>query len=246
LPVFKLTIEYDGTTFSGWQEQPGQRTIQGVLKKALTTILRHPVMLQGASRTDAGVHAIGQTASFHTNIDVEPQRLVKGLSALCRPGVAVVNAEIVHDEFNARFAAQGKHYKYQILNRSAASPLIGSVSWHVPRLLDLKLMQEAANLMVGTHDFNGFRAADCGRENTVRTLTHVGVERTDKDVIVITVKGTAFLKYMVRIISGTLVEIGLKKLPVDTPEKVFASKDRSLAGQTAPARGLTLIKVYYK
>ncbi len=245
MPVYKLTIEYDGTGFSGWQEQPGQRTVQGVLKEALATVLRHPVALQGASRTDAGVHAFGQAASFVSEVKMEPQRLVKGLSALCRPDVAVVDAQVVADDFNARFASEGKHYEYRLLNRTAPSPLLGNTSWHLPRKLDFEAMGDAAKFIVGTHDFAGFRAADCGRVNTVRTLTGVTVGHGDRGLVVITVKGTAFLKYMVRIIAGTLAEIGLGKLATDTPTRVFESGDRTLAGQTAPAHGLTLVEVYY-
>lgn len=208
-------------------------------------MFRQEVKIQGASRTDAGVHAIGQVAGFESEKDVEPARLVRSLSALCRPDVAVVHAKVMPDGFNARFDSTGKHYRYLVLNRRAPSALIGNMAWHVPQDLDLDRMRTAAGDLVGAHDFAGFRSADCDRETTERNLTEVIVDRGEGGVITITVKGTAFLKYMVRIIAGTLVGIGLRKLPPDTVVRVFKTGDRQIAGQTAPAHGLTLVEVFY-
>ncbi len=245
MSTYKLTVEYDGKRFSGWQRQQGQRTVQGVLEEALSTMLREEVNVRGASRTDAGVHAIGQVAGFESEKDVELAQLVRGLSALCRPDVAVVHAKVMPDGFNARFDSTGKHYRYRVLNRRAPSALNGNTAWHVPQDLDLDRMRAAAGDLVGTHDFAGFRSAGCERETTERTLSEVIVHREEDGVITITVKGTAFLKYMVRIIAGTLVGIGLGKLPADTVGRVFKTGDRQIAGQTAPAHGLTLVEVFY-
>lgn len=245
MATFKIIVEYNGSGFSGWQKQPGQRTVQGVLEEALSTVLRTEVALQGASRTDAGVHSLGQTASFSLDEAFDTSRLIKGVSALCRPDAAVVAATVVPDGFNARFDSRGKRYEYRVLNRSAPSPLNSGTSWHVPGPLEIDLMREAAASMVGTHDFAGFRAADDGREDTVRTLKRVDVDGEPGGLVTITVEGTGFLKYMVRIIAGTLVGVGLGKLPVQTPAVVIETGDRERAGQTAPAHGLTLVEVFY-
>jgi tRNA pseudouridine38-40 synthase len=243
--VFKLTIEYDGSAFHGWQAQPDQRTVQGELEQALGTVLRRPVALQGASRTDAGVHALGQVASFEADTELEPTRIATGASALAGPDAAVVEALVAPDGFNARFDAVGKRYRYRLLNRTAPSPLLAAYAYHVARPLELEPMRAAAAKLVGTHDFGGFRAADCGRESTERTLTRVAVTDSGEGVVDIEVAGTAFLKNMVRIITGTLVEIGLGRLPLVAVDEVLAEGDRTRAGRTAPAHGLTLVEVSY-
>ncbi|MBN2341327.1 MAG: tRNA pseudouridine(38-40) synthase TruA [Deltaproteobacteria bacterium] len=245
MPVYKLTIEYNGFKFSGWQIQRNAETVQGVLQRALHTALRQPVALQGASRTDAGVHAVGQTASFSFPFELDTHRLARSLCALSKPDIAVTNVELVNDDFNARFSAKGKHYIYRVLNRSAPSPLHGHLSWHVAASLDLLLMRECAAQLVGTHHFGGFRAADCERENTERTLTDVRIVETGT-LLEIHVKGTAFLKNMVRIIAGTLVDIGRGALPENTITVLFDTQNRTLAGRTAPACGLTLMEVFYE
>jgi tRNA pseudouridine38-40 synthase len=245
VPTYRLKIEYLGSGFAGWQIQPGQRTVQGVLTEALATVLREPVSLQGASRTDAGVHALGQAASFETDVQIEPGRLVRGLSALARPDAAVIEAALAPDGFNARFDSIGKRYRYRVLNRSAPSPLHGAACWHVPQPIDRALMRRAAASLVGTHDFAGFRAADCGRPTTERELTRVEMSTRGDALLEIAVEGTAFLKNMVRIIAGTLVDIGLGKLEPGVVDEVLTTGDRGRAGQTAPAHGLTLVEVLF-
>ena len=247
MPVFKLTIEYDGSGFHGWQEQAAQqlRTVQGVLREALTTVVRQPVTLQGASRTDAGVHALGQAASFAVETDIEPARIAKGATAIAGPDVAVVDAVTAPDGFDARRDSIGKRYRYRLLNRTAPSPILAATGWHVPRPLDLEAMGAAAARLVGTHDFRGFRSADCGRENTERELTRVALVARDGAVVDLEVEGTAFLKQMVRIIAGTLVDIGLGTKPVAVVDEVLEEGDRARAGRTAPAHGLTLVEVLF-
>jgi tRNA pseudouridine38-40 synthase len=242
--VFRLIVEYNGAPFSGWQAQPSQRTVQGTLEEALATLLRTPTRLQGAGRTDAGVHALGQAASFETDVDISPARLQKGLSALCRPDIAVVDAEKAADGFNARFDAKAKHYRYTLLNRSAPSPLRASQSYHVPQTLDLDALKAAAAVLVGEHDFSAFRAADCGRQNTLRTLTEIRVT-PEPPLVHVDVFGNAFLKNMVRIIAGTLVEVGVGRLTRADVQEALESGDRTRAGRTAPAHGLTLVQVFY-
>jgi tRNA pseudouridine38-40 synthase len=247
VPVFKLTIEYAGGGFHGWQEQADQqlRTVQGVLREALETVVRQPVALQGASRTDAGVHALGQVASFSAETDLPAERIARGATALAAPDIAVVEASVAPDGFDARRDSIGKRYRYRLLNRSAPSPVLAATSWHVPRPLDLEAMSAAAARFVGTHDFAGFRAADCGREHTERELTRVALVAREGAVIDIEVEGTGFLKQMVRIISGTIVDVGLGTKTVEVVGEVLASRDRARAGRTAPAHGLTLIEVLY-
>jgi tRNA pseudouridine38-40 synthase len=247
VPVFKLTIEYAGGGFHGWQEQADRQlpTVQGVLREALSTVVRQPVALTGASRTDAGVHALGQVASFEAETDLSPERVAKGATALAGPAVAVVGATVAPAGFDARRDSVGKRYRYRVLNRPAPSPILGETSWHVPRPLDLEAMSAAASRLVGVHDFAGFRAADCGRKSTERELTRVALVAREGALLDIEVEGTAFLKNMVRIIAGTIVDIGLGAKPVDLVDEVLESGDRTRAGRTAPAHGLTLIEVLF-
>jgi tRNA pseudouridine38-40 synthase len=245
MTVYKLTIEYDGEAFSGWQRQPGKRTVQGVIEEALVVVAREELRVQGASRTDAGVHALGQVATFDTERELDLRKLADSVSALCRPDAAVVRAEIAPPGFNARRDAKGKRYLYRVLNRTSPSPLLARTSWHIRDPLDLDAVRGGAAILVGTHDFRGFRAADCGREDTVRTLTAIDVNERGDGVVEIAVRGTAFLKNMVRIIAGTLVAVGLGKMTVEDVARVLETGDRRLAGQTAPANGLTLVAVFY-
>lgn len=241
---FRLVIEYDGSDFSGWQIQPGRRTVQGELEQALAVILRAPVRLQGAGRTDAGVHALGQAASFEADTDISPDRLRKGLSALAGPDIAVVEAAAAPAGFNARFDSIGKHYRYAILNRPSPSPLRRKTRFFVPQPLHIEDMRKAAALLVGEHDFGGFRARDCERKTTVRRLGQVSVTQSGDDIL-IDVKGDAFLKNMVRILAGTLVDVGLSRRTLQSVRDALDTQDRTLAGRTAPASGLTLVSVFY-
>ncbi|MBN2525350.1 MAG: tRNA pseudouridine(38-40) synthase TruA [Deltaproteobacteria bacterium] len=244
MPTYKLTIEYNGTEFRGWQAHENIVSIQGKLLEALKTALRTDVALQGASRTDAGVHALGQVASIRLAQSINEHRLARSLCALCKPHIAVTKVEQVNDDFNARFDARGKHYLYRVLNRSAPSPLLQSVCWHVAAPLDLDKMRRCATVLMGTHDFAAFRASDCERDSTERTITAIDIERQGP-VVEIHVRGTAFLKNMVRIIAGTLVDIGRGALPEDTVDVMLATKDRTRGGRTAPACGLTLVTVFF-
>ncbi len=244
MPTYRITIEYNGTAFCGWQRQPDLLTIQGQLEIAAETIFRQPIQIQGAGRTDSGVHALGQVASFEAPHPIDPKHLRRGLTALAGPDISVIEAALAPDRFNARFDAQGKHYRYQLIARRSPSPLHALYSHHVPAPLDLERMATAAAMLIGEHDFAGFRAADCGRENTVRELSQVTVS-AQGTLIAIDVKGTAFLKNMVRIIAGTLIDVSRGRLEPETISRGFESKDRRFAGITAPAKGLTLVEVFY-
>ncbi len=208
-------------------------------------MLRREVPLQGAGRTDAGVHALGQVASFECDTDITPERLERSLSGIAGPEISVVEAAVAPRGFNARFDSTGKHYRYQIISRRSPSPLNRRTAHFVPQKLDFETMRQAAAQLIGEHDFAGFRAADCERENTIRTLSEVSVNPGANGMITIDVKGTAFLKNMVRIIAGTLIDIGKGRLPPDTITRVLQTGDRTLGGPTAPAQGLTLVEVFY-
>jgi tRNA pseudouridine38-40 synthase len=243
--IYRLTIEYDGAAFSGWQVQPEKRTVQGEIEKALARILGQGLRVRGASRTDAGVHALGQVACFEIDRELDPRKLAAGISALCRPDAAVVRAEAAPPGFDPRRDARGKRYRYLVLNRATPSPLHRLTAWHVRAPLDLGAMREAAAVLIGTHDFRGFRAADCEREETVRTVTAIEIAPREEQLVEIEVRGTAFLKNMVRIMAGTLVAAGLGKMTTADVARALETGDRTLAGQTAPAHGLTLVEVFY-
>jgi tRNA pseudouridine38-40 synthase len=248
---FALRVEYDGHDFHGWQFQPQQRTVQGALQEALSKILQRPVTTEGAGRTDAGVHARGQVASFVADTNIPPEGLRKGCNTLLPDDVAVTAACQVPPEFSARRSAVGKRYCYRIWTAADRSPLWYRLSWHRRFPLDPARMREAAAHLIGEHDFAAFRAADCDRKTTARTLTRVDVVDPgsggggERQPLVIVVEGDAFLKNMVRIIAGTLIEIGHGRRPVESIPKALASGKRTDTGITAPPEGLTLEQVYY-
>jgi tRNA pseudouridine38-40 synthase len=243
----KLTVAYDGTDFAGWQLQPRQRTVQGVLEAGLEKLLGRPSRIMAAGRTDAGVHAEGQVVS----VPLEPsERLpekafVGGLNGFLPMDVAVRSAEFPPPGFDARRSSRGKHYRYRILNRPYRSPLQRLTHWELFPPLDIAAMDAAAWHFVGEHDFSAFRAADCPAKTTTRIDRFSVQANAAEREIVIDVRGTAFLKHMVRNLVGTLAFVGRHRLrPEDIP-KLIAGRDRKRAGPTAPAHGLCLIEVYY-
>lgn len=245
--TLRLVIAYDGGPFHGWQYQPGLPTVQGELIAALARILDQPedtIQFQGASRTDAGVHAMGQVAS----IAFDPRRTVwdyiRGLNALTPDAILVRRGELLDFPFNARFDSKGKHYEYRIWNHSYPEPLERHRTWTYGPQLDVEKMQEAALHLVGEHDFAAFRARDCQASTTVREIFGVDVVR-EHELIRITVRGNAFLKNMVRIIAGTLLEVGDSRRTPDSIKTALQSLDRKDAGRTAPPHGLCLMEVFY-
>jgi len=243
--TWRLVLEYDGAPFAGWQRQPGQLTVQGELERALSTILREPVGVTGAGRTDAGVHALGQVASFSTTAVITSERLRRGVTALVRPHVAVRAVRPAADAFNARFDARGKRYRYRLLVRDAPSPLNAATSWHLPWRLDRAAMDAAGRALLGTHDFAAFRAADCERRSTIRTLGRVDLVDGPEGIVDLVVEGDGFLKNMVRILAGTLVAVGQGRIDAARLDRALTTGDRRLTGQTAPPHGLTLVEVFY-
>ena len=241
----RLIVEYEGTRYRGWQLQPGGPTVQEVLERALATALREPVRVRGAGRTDAGVHACGQVAAVKvTRVPADLGRLRKSLNALTPEDVAVREIAVVDDAFDPRRHARSRVYEYRILNAPAPSPFWRRHAWHVPELLDARAMDEAAAELVGEHDFAAFRGADA--EPVHSTVRRVLESRVDgRPVLVYRIEATAFLKHMVRNIVGTLVEVGRGERTAASLGELIAGRDRTRAGATAPAHGLTLVAIRY-
>lgn len=242
----RLVVEYDGTSLSGWQRQDNAPTVQQHLEEALAKLLTHEARVAGASRTDAGVHARGQVALFHTERPIPLHGIRRGLNSLLPDAIAIREATEVGEDFHPRFSATGKHYRYTLYRGENRSPRWRDRAWHHPEALDLEAMRAGASALCGEHDFSAFRAAGCSARTTVRRIESILVSEGDsEDVLTIDVRGNAFLRNMVRIIAGTLVEVGTgRRTPAQLAE-ILASKDRTRAGLTAPAHGLELVEVRY-
>ncbi len=245
MPTVKLVLEYDGTRYVGWQVQPNGPSIQAELERALATLHKEPVRITGAGRTDAGVHALGQVASFPAARPLPVQAYVKGMNALLPDDVAVREAAVIDGPFDARRDARGKRYRYRIENLPTRAPLSRLQAWQVFRPLDVEAMRAAAGPLRGRHDFSAFRASDCEAAHAVRELRRLEVETPAPGRIEVVAEATAFLKHMVRNLVGTLVEVGLGARPAASTVDLLASRDRTLAGRTAPPQGLTLEEVFY-
>jgi tRNA pseudouridine38-40 synthase len=245
--AIRLTIEYDGTAYNGWQTQPNGTTIQQLLEEKLFAFTREEIRVTGAGRTDAGVHALGQVASFATSSGRTPDDFRYRLNALLPPDIAVREATEVDAGFDARRSARGKLYRYRIWNSGVRCAFEGRYAWLLRPALDLEAMRRAAAMLLGEHDFSAFRAADCQAPNPVRVLRRldIDVDRVRPELCVVHAEATAFLKHMVRNLVGTLVQVGLGKRPAEDVAEVLASRDRRRAGPTAPPHGLFLVEVYY-
>ena len=241
----RLVVEYDGSQLHGWQRQNGQPTVQQHLEEALAQLLQHEAPVAGASRTDAGVHARGQVASFRTEKAIPLHGIRRGLNSLLPDAISIRDAAEVPEDFHPRFSATGKHYRYTILARSDRSPRWRDRAWHHPELLDVHAMHDASRALLGEHDFAAFRAAGCTAKTTMRRVDSITLTRLHTDLIEVDVRGNAFLRNMVRILVGTLTEVGTGRRPVAQVAEILASKDRTLAGITAPPQGLELIAVHY-
>jgi tRNA pseudouridine38-40 synthase len=240
----KLTIEYDGTNYHGWQFQANSESIQAVLERAISTFLRAPTRVIGSGRTDAGVHALGQVVSFSTDKELTTYRIRRALNALTPDDVTVKTVEIVPDSFDPRRDARSRVYEYHILNRPTRSPFLLKRAWHLHQSLNLEAMRAAITCLVGEHDFSSFRAANCDSAHATRHVFRNEVEQRG-DLVVYTVEATAFLRHMVRAIVGTLVEVGHGLRTPESFHQLLERRDRSEAGDTAPAHGLYLVEVKY-
>ena len=241
---YKIVIEYDGTNFVGWQQQENGQSIQSALQQALVKLSNEKVIIFGAGRTDAGVHAYGQVASFNLNKKIETDVIRDGLNQHLRPHpIAVQNAEIVDDNFHARFSAKKRWYEYKIINRRPPLTIDLNRAWCVYKNLDIEKMKSESLSFLGKHDLNAFRSAHCQSKNSMKTIDSVSIKNIDEQII-IEVSAKSFLHSQVRIMIGTLVDIAkgnINKTVLD----IINSKQRDIAGQTAPANGLYLKKVEY-
>lgn len=219
--------------------------MQQHLEEALAKLLTHEVEVIGASRTDAGVHARGQVASFRTERPIPLHGIRRGINSLLPTTIAVRDASEVPPDFHPRFSATGKHYRYTLLTRNERSPRYRDYAWHFPEPLDVAKMQEAARALIGEHDFAAFRAAGCTAKTTMRRVDSIVFTRVYPHLLEVDIRGNAFLRQMVRIIVGTLTEVGTGKRPPAQVAEILASRDRTRAGITAPAHGLELIEVRY-
>jgi tRNA pseudouridine38-40 synthase len=241
----KLTLVYEGTQYRGWQSQGGRGpNIQEILEDKIEKITRIRTKIIGAGRTDAGVHARGQVANFHTEHTIDTTSLLRALNSIPPYDIIVSETEEVPDDFHARYSALEKRYRYRILNRQTPNPFDSRFSWHVRGVLDMEKMQGAAALFVGEKDFASFKGAKCGAKTTRRNLKQLKITR-DQNIITFDLIGSGFLRHMVRNIVGTLVEAGRGKTSVEEIQNIFAARDRRQAGPTAPAHGLFLMSVAY-
>ena len=243
--TIKLVIEYDGTNYQGWQVQLKGPTIQGMIEGKLSLLTGGTVHLAGSGRTDAGAHALGQVAHFKTESRMEVSSIQRALNSLLPRDIAVRKAEEVGEGFHARKEARSKVYEYRILNREIRSVFDRGYAWHVPHKLDLERMKQAAKVLIGEHDFSSFRSVGSPTRTPVRRVMRTGWRRSRGGFICFEIKANGFLKQMVRAVVGTLVEVGKGKMDVEDFRRILESKNRRMAGPTAPAHGLFLKEVKY-
>ncbi len=245
MPRYKLTIEYDGTPFVGWQVQDNGPSVQGVLTEAIAAFTGERVVVAGAGRTDAGVHALGQVAHVDLAKDWDVDTVRDAINFHLRPRpIAVLTAEQVADNFDARFSAIKRQYLCRIVNRRADLALAQNRAWRIPRPLDGDAMHAAAQSLVGRHDFTTFRAAECQAKSPVKTLDRLDIHR-DGDEVHVTASARSFLHHQVRSMVGSLVHVGEGKWSPDDLAAALAARDRTRCGQVAPPQGLYLVRVEY-
>ena len=245
LKNFKITIEYDGTSYHGWQRQKNEHTVQAEIEKALLTITGKKTSLNASGRTDAGVHALGQVANFHCDTNLSPQDFHKGLNSLTKDDIVIISCEIVDENFHSRFDAKSKIYHYQILNLNLPVAINRQYTWFIKKKLDLDAMRLALSHIIGSHDFKAFEGTGSPRSHTTRCVFKAEILKQSNGRIVIEIEADGFLRFMVRNIVGTVVDVGLEKITSNDFKKILLSKDRSMAGATAPPQGLFLMQVKY-
>jgi tRNA pseudouridine38-40 synthase len=245
MPRYKLTIEYDGTPYVGWQAQDNGATVQGILADAIASFTGEQVSVHGAGRTDAGVHALGQVAHVDLTKDWDDDTVRDAINFHLRPQpVAVLAAEHVAPDFEARFSAIKRHYLYRIVNRRADLTIDLNRAWRVPRPLDAAAMHDAAQRLIGRHDFTTFRSSECQAKSPVKTLDRLDVGR-DGDELRVTASARSFLHNQVRSMVGSLIHVGEGKWSADDLADALAARDRTRCGQVAPPHGLYLVRVEY-
>lgn len=241
----KLTIEYDGKEFNGWQKQPGKPNIQGSIEYAIEQITGEKVELNASGRTDAGVHALGQVANFKTNSDLPTEKFVIAINSKLKKSIRILQAEEVSEMFHSRLSCKKKTYRYIINNSPTGSAIYRNLETHIPQKLDINKMKEAVKYFEGEHDFKAFKASGTSSKSSVRTIYKAEVFDAGNDRIYIELTGNGFLYNMVRIIAGTLVDVGIgKTTPEDIPS-IIAEGKRDRAGKTLQPNGLYLLNVNY-
>jgi tRNA pseudouridine38-40 synthase len=245
MPRYRLILEYDGSPFVGWQRQDNGASVQGALEEAIEKLSGARVTVTGAGRTDAGVHALGQVAHFDLEKQFEPGKIRDGLNHHLRPApIVVLNAALADAEFHARFSATGRHYLYRILNRRSPPALEAGKVWHVSTKLDAESMRNAAQVLVGQHDFTTFRAAECQAASPVKTLDKLEVTKRGEEIH-IEASARSFLHHQIRSFAGSLKLVGEGKWTKADLEQALQAKDRSACGPVAPPDGLYLVRVDY-
>lgn len=240
----KLIIEYDGKGFNGWQKQPDRLNIQGEIEKAIEEITGEKVDLTASGRTDAGVHSLGQTANFKTDSKIPTEKFAKAINSRLKKSIVIKSAEEVDEKFHSRYSVKSKTYRYIINNSENGTAIYRGLEYHVPMKLDYEKMNEAIKYFIGEHDFKAFKASGTSSKSSVRKILDGNV-RKEGERVIIEVTGTGFLYNMVRIISGTLLDVGLGKIKPEDIPSIIESKDRTKAGKTLPAHGLYLLEVNY-
>ncbi len=241
----KLIIEYDGTNYKGWQTQPGFPTVQQTIEKCLSQITGENIKICGSGRTDSGVHALEQVANFKTATHLETAKIQKALNSMLPDDISISRVKEMNEDFHAQFSCRSKIYQYNILNRSYPSAILYGRVWHIPIKLNMKLMKEASMNLVGEHDFSVFAAADAEVKSAVRTVIKINIKKTRKGIIEFEIEANGFLKRMVRIIIGTLVQVGKEKLTPAEFKGIMKKGEKNKHVISAPPYGLFLKKVDY-
>ena len=241
----KLTIEYDGKEFNGWQKQPNKLNIQGTIEQAIKQITGEEIELLASGRTDAGEHAIGQVANFKTNSNIPIEKIPIAINTNLKKSIRIKKAEEVDEKFHSRLSCKRKTYRYVINNSNCESAIYRNLETYIPFKLDIEKMQKAAKLFEGEYDFKAFKASGTSSKSSVRKIYKAEVTKQNNNRIYIELTGNGFLYNMVRIIAGTLVEVGEGKITPESITEIIDSKNREKAGKTLPARGLFLLKVEY-
>ena len=240
----KLTLEYDGALYHGWQFQINAVSVQEILSRAIKELTGEDIIPDGAGRTDAGVHAYGQIASFSTQSSIPAAKFTPALNTLLPPGISILSSEEMDNDFHARFSAKGKHYRYLILNRPQRSPLWENRVWLIRDKLDFEAMRKASSYLPGTHSFRAFCASGRQNKSFIRTITQSSWEM-EGDILKFDIYGDGFLYNMVRIIVGAMADIGRGRFKPEIIQEAFESEDRNTLGMTAPATGLYFVEVFY-
>lgn len=240
----KLTIEYDGKDFNGWQKQPNKLNIQGEIERAIYNITKEEVDLIGSGRTDAGVHALGQVANFKTNSQISIEKLPLAINSQLKNSIVIKEAEEVNERFHSRYNAKRKTYRYIINNSKCGTAIYRNLEYSYPFKLDAEKMKQASKYFEGEHDFKAFKSSGTSSKNSVRTI-YKAIVKQEGEKIIIELTGNGFLYNMVRIIAGTLLDVGLGKIQPEEIPEMIESKDRQRAGKTLPAHGLYLVEVKY-